>query len=93
MIVSFRCPNTERIYHGGSPRAFPASIHAVAERKLTQLATVTRLADLAVPPGNRLEALKGDLAGCYSIRINDQWRIVFQWTDSGPSEVRIADYH
>ncbi len=52
-----------------------------------------KLDDLAVPPGNRLEALKGNLSGLHSIRINDQWRIVFRWTDTGPSEVRIMDYH
>ena len=52
-----------------------------------------RLSDLKAPPGNRLEALHGDLKGLFSIRINDQWRIIFKWTDAGPTEVRIADYH
>jgi len=93
MIVSFRCPNTERIYHGGAPRAFPASIHAVAERKLTQLATVTRLADLAVPPGNRLEVLLGTRKGQHSIRINGKYRLCFRWQGSDAYDVEIVDYH
>ena len=61
--------------------------------RLLQLDAATRLDDLRLPPSNRLEALKGDLAGHYSIRINDQWRVIFRWTDSGPSDVDIRDYH
>nr|WP_261372112.1 type II toxin-antitoxin system RelE/ParE family toxin [Arthrobacter sp.] len=68
-------------------------IHRVALRKLRQLAAAESLADLRVPPGNRLEALAGGRAGQHSIRINDQWRICFQWTDAGPEEVEIVDYH
>jgi proteic killer suppression protein len=68
-------------------------IHAVALRKLRQVGSARSLDDLRVPPGNRLEALKGDRAGQYSIRINDQWRICFVWTDAGPEEVEIVDYH
>lgn len=65
----------------------------VARRKLVQLNNATMLGDLVAPPGNRLEALRGDLAGKHSIRINDQWRIVFLWSDQGPEEVEIVDYH
>lgn len=65
----------------------------VARRKLVQLNNAAGLGDLLVPPGNRLEALKGSLAGKHSIRINDQWRIVFRWTDAGPEDVEIVDYH
>lgn len=67
--------------------------HRVALRKLRQVGSAEALEDLRVPPGNRLEALKGDRAGQYSIRINDQWRICFVWTDAGPEEVEIVDYH
>jgi len=72
-----------------SPRGFPAPI-SVTRRKLVQLDAAVSLADLSVPPGNQLEALKDDLAGCHSIRINKQWRIVFRWTDSGPVEVEVT---
>jgi len=92
MIQSFADRDTEQLFRDERNSRFNA-IARSALRKLIQLNRAGRLTDMAVPPGNRLEALKGDLAGCYSIRINDQWRIVFQWTDSGPSEVRIADYH
>nr|WP_206693184.1 type II toxin-antitoxin system RelE/ParE family toxin [Microbacterium paulum] len=68
-------------------------IHVVALRKLRQVGSAEALDDLRVPPGNRLEALKGDRAGQHSIRINDQWRICFVWTDAGPEEVEIVDYH
>ena len=70
-----------------------ADVRQVAMRKLDVLHYATRLSDLAAPPGNRLESLKGDLKGLHSIRINNQWRILFRWTDNGPFEVRIADYH
>jgi len=70
-----------------------ASVRKIARRKLDMMHYAFRLSDLRSPPGNRLEALKGRLKGSYSIRINDQWRIVFEWTDHGPSEVRVADYH
>src|SRR5438132_1508522 len=75
------------------PKGFPQTITKVARRKLVQLNNAAVLADLAVPPGNQLEALKSDLVGRHSIRINDQWRIVFRWTDAGPEEVEIIDYH
>lgn len=70
-----------------------ANIRAVAERKLAMLDAATELRDLRSPPGNRLEALIGDRAGQHSIRINGQWRICFVWTDDGPTEVEIVDYH
>ena len=68
-------------------------IARLARRKLVQLDAAVILSDLALPPGNRLEALKGNLAGRHSIRVNDQWRIVFKWTEAGPDEVEIVDYH
>ncbi|MBI1735191.1 MAG: type II toxin-antitoxin system RelE/ParE family toxin [Candidatus Rokubacteria bacterium] len=70
-----------------------ASVRAVAARKLDMLHYAADLNDLRVPPGNRLELLRGDLAGFHSIRINDQWRVVFRWRPGGPEEVRITDYH
>jgi proteic killer suppression protein len=91
MIQSFADKDTEKLFHMESNRRFSA-IGRVALRKLFQMNRAAALSDLAVPPGNRLEALKGDLRGCHSIRINDQWRIVFRWTDSGPVEVAIRDY-
>jgi toxin HigB-1 len=75
-----------------APKGFPAPIN-VTRRKLVYLDAATSLVDLSVPPGNYLEALEGKLAGRYSIRINNQWRIVFRWTDAGPAEVEIVDYH
>jgi proteic killer suppression protein len=75
------------------PKGFPGDIVKAARRRLVQVDAAGRLTDLAAPPGNRLEALRGDLAGKHSIRINDQWRIVFKWTDHGPEDVEIVDYH
>jgi len=69
------------------------SIEQVARRKLRQLEVAGRLEDLKVPPGNRLEALKGKRSGQYSIRVNDQWRVCFRWTESGAEDVEIVDYH
>jgi proteic killer suppression protein len=75
------------------PKGFSQSLARIARRKLVQLNNAVVLADLAVPPGNRLEALKRDLAGKHAIRVNDQWRIVFRWTEAGPEDVEITDYH
>jgi toxin HigB-1 len=75
------------------PKGFQSRLAKVSRRKLVQLDAATTLADMSIPPGNMLEALKGRLAGRYSIRINDQWRIVFRWTEAGPEEVEIVDYH
>jgi toxin HigB-1 len=75
------------------PKGFPPDLVKIARRKLVQVNSAAALRDLAAPPGNRLEPLKGKLAGRHSIRINDQWRIVFRWTDAGPRDVEIVDYH
>jgi proteic killer suppression protein len=92
VIQSFRDKDTQALYEGGSPRRL-RSFAAVAERKLAQLDAAQTLDFLRAPPGNRLEALKGNRSGQYSIRINDQWRICFVWTHNGPAEVEIVDYH
>ena len=92
MIVSFKSAETEALASGRRVKRFER-IAAVARRKLRQLQISTRLADLRVPPGNRLEALKGDRHGQYSIRVNDQYRVCFRWTLAGAEDVEIVDYH
>ena len=92
MIRSFKCADTEAISKGIRVRRF-VNIVAVARRKLRQLEIAGRLNDLRVPPGNRLEALKGDRSGQYSIRINDQWRVCFSSEEAGAEDVEIVDYH
>jgi proteic killer suppression protein len=92
MIQSFANKDTEELFRTESNRRF-ARIGRIALRKLIQMNRAGTLGDLAVPPGNHLEALRGDRAGFHSIRVNDQWRIVFRWTEAGPSEVAIVDYH
>ena len=92
MIESFACAETERIFEAENSRRFPPDIQRTARRKLLQINAATQLRDLAVPPGNQLEALKGDRKGQHSIRINKQWRICFRW-DAGAHEVEIVDYH
>lgn len=92
MIQSFRCKETQALFEGRHPRRFRA-IKAVAVRKLAMLDAARTLEFLRSPPGNRLEALKGDRAGQYSIRINDQWRACFAWSEHGPADVEIVDYH
>ncbi|MCG6878278.1 MAG: type II toxin-antitoxin system RelE/ParE family toxin [Deltaproteobacteria bacterium] len=92
MIRSFKCDNTERLSKGHSVKQF-VNIARVARRKLRQLEIANRLDDLRAPPGNQLEALKGNRSGQHSIRINDQWRLCFRWTDFGADEVEIVDYH
>ncbi|MCF8152135.1 MAG: type II toxin-antitoxin system RelE/ParE family toxin [Burkholderiaceae bacterium] len=91
-IRSFRCPDTEAIYEGKSPRRF-RNIENVAQRKLQMLDDAMELRDLKSPPGNRLEALSGNRVGQHSIRINVQWRVCFAWTAAGPENVEIVDYH
>ena len=92
MIQSFKCKDTLALYEGKHPRKFKA-FTSVAERKLSQLDAAQTLDFLKAPPGNHLEALKGDRKGQHSIRINSQWRICFVWSDVGPAEVEIVDYH
>lgn len=92
MIQSFCCKDTQALFEGRNPRRFRA-FKDVAVRKLTYLDAAKELRDLNSPPGNRLEKLGGDRAGQYSIRVNDQWRVCFGWTDSGPAEAEIVDYH
>lgn len=92
MIVSFADGDTEKLASGRRVQRF-VPFERVALRKLRQLEVATVLDDLRVPPGNRLEALKGDRAGQYSIRINDQFRLCFVWTDAGAQHVEIVDYH
>ena len=92
MILSFKCKDTQALYEGKSPRRFKAFL-PVAERKLSQLDAAQTLVFMKAPPGNHLEALKGDRKGQHSVRINVQWRICFVWTDTGPIDVEIVDYH
>ncbi len=93
MIRSFRDPETAIIWRGEVSRKLPRDIQQVALRKLRMMNQARRLTDLRIPPGNRLEALKGRRSGQHSIRINDQWRICFAWTEEGPRDVEIVDYH
>ncbi len=97
MIVSFGNPGTEDVFNGRRTRdankVCPPVLWRVARRKLDRLDSVLRLSELAVPPGNRLEALRGDRRGQHSIRIDEQFRITFVWTDVGPTTVEIVDYH
>jgi len=92
MIRSFKCEFTEALSKGNRVKKF-VNIAKVARRKLRQLEIANRLEDLKVPPGNHLEALKGNRSGQYSIRINDQWRVCFRWTEGGAEDVEIVDYH
>ena len=96
MIQSFADAFSQEIFDGvknARTRSFPADVLLVAYRKLLVLSAAAALSDLATPPGNRLEALRGTLKGFHSIRINSQWRIVFRWTSAGPADVKITDYH
>jgi proteic killer suppression protein len=96
MIKSIEDKTTQDIFDGlnsKEARKFPQQLHISARRKLDALNAAKTLEDMKVPPGNKLEALSGDLAGKHSIRINDQWRIVFKWIDGDAHEVQICDYH
>lgn len=92
MIVSFKDKDTEALAAGRRVRRF-VNIESGARRKLRQLQIAGVLDDLRVPPGNRLESLKGDRAGQHCIRVNDQFRVCFRWTSAGPADVEIVDYH
>ena len=96
MIESFGNHLAEDLFDDKTSRAtrkFPSELRRAARRKLLYLHDAVELRDLRVPPGNRLESLKGDLVGFHSIRINDQWRVVFMWSSGSPGEVQIVDYH
>ena len=93
MIRSFRNPDTERLFTRQGSRRLPPAVQNAALRKLVILHGAGALTDLQLPPGNRLEKLRGDRAGQYSIRINDQYRVCFQWRDGDAYNVEIADYH
>jgi len=93
VILSFANDETKEIYLGQISNKLPKDIQRTARRKLIYLDDAEDLQDLLAPPGNRLEKLKGDRAGQYSIRINDQWRICFDWTDDKASNAEIVDYH
>ncbi len=96
MIASFGDQATADLYHGARTRrarAFPSDIGAIALRKLDMINAARTLLDLRSPPGNRLEALRGDLRGLHSIRINDQWRVIFRWVEGAAHDVRVLDYH
>jgi len=92
VIKSFKCADTQSLSNGDRVKRF-VNMEAVARRKLRQLEIADRLDDFRVPPGNRLEALKGDRAGQHSIRIIDQFRVCFRWTTAGAEDVEIVDYH
>lgn len=93
MIGGFRDEETEKIWNGLRSRRLPSDIQIVALRKLRLINAAKKIEDLKVPPGNRLEPLKGNRVGQWSIRINDQWRICFRWAEGGAEDVEIADYH
>jgi toxin HigB-1 len=93
MIQNFADRETQLLWSGVRNRKLPSDIQALALRKLRLLDQARVMEDLRVPPGNRLEALKGKLAGQHSIRINDQWRICFVWKEGGPRDVKIIDYY
>ena len=93
LILGFKNKATEAVFNSLCPKGFPVHIFPTARRKLEALEAAERLDDLRVPPGNRLESLKGNQVGQHSIRINEQWRICFRWTKGGPLDVEIVDYH
>jgi proteic killer suppression protein len=93
VIQSFADAETQRVYSGFVSRRLPQNLQSIMHRKLVMLNAAAKLEDLRVPPANRLEALKGDRKGQHSIRVNQQWRLCFRWTERGPAEVKIVDYH
>ena len=93
MIVTFGDKTTQKIWNGEWVKAFSTEIQKTTRRKLRMLNNSIDIKDLMIPPSNRLEKLKGDLKDFYSIRVNDQWRIIFKWTNGNASEVELVDYH
>ncbi|KAA5548259.1 type II toxin-antitoxin system RelE/ParE family toxin [Adhaeribacter rhizoryzae] len=93
MIISFGSKETEKIWNGEMVAKLPREMQTIGRRKLRMLNNSQNIADLRIPPSNRLEKLSGNLKAFYSIRINDQWRIIFQWNNGQASEVEIIDYH
>lgn len=93
MLRSFKDRESERIFQGERVRRIPPDLQQTARRKLIMLSAAENLADLKVPPGNRLESLRGDRQGQHSIRINDQWRVCFRWVEGNAYDVEIVDYH
>ena len=93
MIVSFQCKATRDLFHRKKSKTIPPSIQGAALRKLWMIDAAHEVQDLKIPPGNRLEKLKNDRAGQYSVRINDQWRICFKWHNNHAHDVEIVDYH
>jgi len=93
VIASFACRKTQRLWLRQRDHGLPPQIERVALRKLTQIHRSRNLRDLRLPPGNRLEVLRGDRAGQHSIRVNDQWRVCFRWRGEDAHDVELADYH
>lgn len=93
MIISFGNSETEKVWNGERVKKLPFEIQNIGRRKLRMLNNSVDIADLRIPPANRLEKLSGKLKDFYSIRINDQWRIIFKWNAGNASEVKIIDYH
>jgi proteic killer suppression protein len=93
LIEAFACKETEKLFAGIRIRKFPPDLQVRARRRLIQLHNAQTINDMRIPPSNRLERLSGDLAGCWSIRINQQWRLVFRWKGTNAHEARIVDYH
>jgi len=93
MIKSFKDPEVEKIWNGEYSKKLPTQIQPIARRKLRMINSAQTINDMRIPPANRLEKLKGDLKGLYSMRINDQWRLVFNWRNSNAHDIYIIDYH
>jgi len=93
MLTSFGNKHTQKIWEGERVKGLPAEIQEIARRKLRMLNNSQNLTDLMIPPSNRLEKLKGTLKNFYSIRVNDQWRIIFKWNNGNAEEVELIDYH
>ena len=93
MLTSFGNKNTQKIWEGERVKGFPTEVQEIARRKLRMLNNSQNLTDLMIPPSNRLEKLKGTLKNFYSIRVNDQWRIIFKWNNGNADEVELIDYH